>query len=97
MSDRGSQVAAILVHRVTPWVEVQSTAGGFYVPALEARQDAGEHALVFDDGTARDVELHPHLAGQDVGQSRLAEPRRTAEQDVVERLFPFARRLHVHA
>ena len=39
------KVAAILVHRITPGLEVKSTAEGFYVPALDVEQRLHERAV----------------------------------------------------
>ena len=38
-----------------------------------------------------------HLVGDDVGERRLAQPRRPEQQHVVERLAALARRLHEDA
>src|SRR5690606_27254029 len=56
-----------------------------------------QHALVLDGGAARDGELRPHLPSEDVGERGLAEPRRTRQKDVIERLAAVAGGLHVDA
>ena len=47
-------------------------------------------------GPGRDVELHPHLGGDDAGQRGLAEPGRPGEQQVVGGLAPPAGGLEDH-
>ena len=39
------------------------------------------------------MNLYPHRFGQQIAQGRLAKPRRTREQNVVERFAALARRL----
>ena len=53
---------------------------------LQAREEAGEVARFFENGTARDVDVHAHLFGDDARKRRLAEPWRACEQTVVERI-----------
>ena len=67
------------------------------VGARHARQKPGEHALVLHRRAAGHEQLRAHLFGQDVRQRRLAQAGRTAQQDVVERLFTPPRGLDVHA
>ena len=51
----------------------------------------------FQGRAARDVQGHPELARQDVGERGLAQAGRAGEEDVVERLAALARRLGVDA
>ncbi len=61
-----------------------------HVTGAEVGQHAGEIALLLDGRARRGVQLRAHLGGEDVGEGRLAEARRPAEQDVVERLVALA-------
>ena len=56
------------------------------VAGFERGQEAGEVAGFLDGRAARTLEVGAPFVGDDVGEGGLAEPRRTAEQDVVERL-----------
>ena len=49
-------------------------------------KQARQRPLVLDGGPRGRVSHDPHLAGNDVRQGRLAETRRAAEKDVIERL-----------
>ena len=55
-------------------------------PAAEAGQHRRQVAGALDGGTGGGADLGAHLGGHDVGQRRLAEPRRAVQQDVVDRL-----------
>ena len=58
-----------------------------HVARLQRGQQPGQVAGFFDRGAARTFEVGAAFVGDDVGQRGLAEPRRTAQQDVVERLL----------
>ena len=55
------------------------------VAILEVGEQRGEVARLGDHRAGGGAEADAHLARQDPGQRRLAEPRRAVEQDVVER------------
>ena len=67
------------------------------VARREVREDRGEVARLLEDGAGRDADLGAHLAGDDVRERRLAEARRAAEEDVVQRLLPLPRGLQEDA
>ena len=60
-------------------------------PSSRLVEQRREIARLGDHRARGGAEADAHLAGQDAGQRRLAEPRRTVEQDVVERLAPALR------
>src|SRR6266511_1004946 len=64
-----------------------------------ARRERGEQprevALLHERGAARDVQRDAELAREDVRERRLAEPRRTGEEHVIERLAARLRGLGV--
>ena len=67
------------------------------VPLLQIGQDAREIAGALDLRTTGGMEFRAHRGGDDVGQRRLAESRRTAEQHMVERVAALLRGLdHQH-
>ena len=66
------------------------------VAVLEVGQQRGEVARLGDDRAGGGAEADAHLAREDPGQRRLAEPRRPVEQDVVERLAPALRGADEH-
>jgi hypothetical protein len=58
-----------------------------HVAVLErVREDGREVAGLLDRRAARHPDRHAELGGDDVRERRLAEPRRSVEEDVVERL-----------
>jgi hypothetical protein len=67
-----------------------------HVAGLERGEVAGEHALVLDRGARRDVDADPELVREDLRHRGLAEPRRTVEQRVVERLAALLGGRHEH-
>ena len=67
------------------------------VPRREVREERREVAGLLEHGPRRHADLRLHLAGDDVRERRLAETRRAAEEDVVERLLPLARGLQEDA
>ena len=56
------------------------------ITVLELGEDGREVARSFEGRAGRDVELHPHLGGDDAGERGLAQPRRACEEQVVDRL-----------
>ena len=57
---------------------------------LERGQEAGDVGLALERRTRRLHERDAHLGGNDVGERGLAEPGRTRQKDVVERLAALA-------
>jgi hypothetical protein len=57
-----------------------------HVALVELGEDRGEVAGALDRRPAGDVQVHPHLGGDDVRQGRLAQPRWTGEEQVVSGL-----------
>ena len=57
------------------------------VSRLEGRQDRRHVAFPLERRAGDAADSHAQLLPHDVGQARLAEPRRPDEQDVVERLL----------
>ena len=53
---------------------------------LEVGEDGGEVAGLGQHRAGGGAEVHPQLAGDDLGQRGLAEARRAEQQHVVERL-----------
>ena len=64
-----------------------------HVAVLEIGQQRGQVAGPGQDGTGGDAETGAHLGGHDPGQRRLAQSRRSGEEDVVHGLAPLAGRL----
>ncbi len=58
------------------------------VVLLEVGQDGCEVPRTFDDGTGGHLDVDPQLTCNDVGQSRLAQPGGTVEEDMIQRLPP---------
>ncbi len=59
-----------------------------HVPRLQVGQDGGEITAALNDGAGTCAKAHPHLAGDDMRQGRLAEPGRAGEEDMVEGFAP---------
>ena len=53
---------------------------------LQIREQRGKVACLFDGWTGGDAHINAHLVRDDGRERRLAEPRRSGEQDVVQRL-----------
>ncbi len=66
------------------------------VPRLEVGEDGGQVARLGQHRAGGRAEIHPELAGDDLGQGGLAEPRGPEQQHVVERLAAAPRRLDEH-
>src|SRR5436190_2708201 len=64
-----------------------------HVALPEVRQDRGEVARALQRGAGGGLEPGRHLVRDDLGERGLAEPRRAAEQQVVNGFPSFARRL----
>ena len=60
---------------------------------LEVCEDGGEVAGPLDSGAAGGADGGAHLRREDVRERRLAQPRRTVEEVMVERLAALLRRL----
>ena len=60
---------------------------------LEVGQDGRQVPGPLDDRTGRGLDADAQLLGQEIGQARLAQSRRTVEQDVVEVLVALLGRL----
>ncbi len=67
------------------------------VAVLEIGQQRREVARLGDDRARGGAEADPHLAGEDSGERRLAEPGRAVEQHMVERLAAAFRGVDEHA
>ncbi len=61
------------------------------VVRLQVGQDRGQVAGARDDRTRGGTKADPHLARHDLRQRRLAEPRGTVQEHVIERLAAAAR------
>ncbi len=61
-----------------------------HVALFEIGQDRGEVARSLDRRAARGVEVDAQLAGDDVGQRRLAQAGRPVQEHVVGRLVALA-------
>ena len=59
---------------------------------LQVRQHRGEIARLLDHRPRGRPDRHAELVGDDVGERRLAEPRRAVEQHVIERFAALLRR-----
>ena len=59
-----------------------------HVALFEIGQERGEIAGFGDDRPGGGAEIHAELARDDLRQRRLAEARRTDEQDMIERFAP---------
>ena len=57
-------------------------------------EEAGKVARLLDRRAARGANLGTHGVAEDVGEGRLAESRRTAQQDMLKRFVTLASRLH---
>ena len=57
-----------------------------HVVVAELGEDGGEVAGALERRAGRDVQLHVHLGGDDRRQRRLAEPRGSGEEQVVDGL-----------
>ena len=68
-----------------------------HVALFEVRQNRGQIAGSLDRRTARGLDLHAEFVGDDLRERRLAQPRRSRQQDVVERLVARPRGLDEHA
>ena len=66
------------------------------VAALKLCQDSCQVARLLDLRAIADVNFPPHRGRNDVGQARLAEAGRAAEQDVVEHIAALPGGLHPH-
>ena len=62
------------------------------VALFEVGQDRGQVARPLDGRAAGRVQVHAQLAGDDVGQRRLAQAGRAVEQDVIGGFLALARR-----
>src|SRR5262249_4406332 len=62
-----------------------------HVVRLEVGEERGEVAGALQDRTRSLAQVHAHLARDDVRERRLAQPRRTEEQHVVESFLPLPR------
>ena len=60
-------------------------------PASRLVRIAARSPVFSIDGSGGDADRRVHLAGDDVGQRRLAQTRRAVEQHVVERLAALPR------
>jgi hypothetical protein len=58
------------------------------IPGLQVRENAGQIPCPRDHRPGRHAQPGGHLAGDDVGERRLAEARRTGQEDVIEGLAP---------
>ena len=61
-----------------------------HLPRIEVGEDGGEVAGALEDGSGGGAQGRSHLAGDDVGEGRLAEAGGAEEEDVVERLAALA-------
>ena len=61
---------------------------------LEVGQDGREVARPLDDRPRRRLDTDAHFSGDEVGQARLAQSRRSIEEDVVEMFISFLGGLH---
>ena len=68
-----------------------------HVALFEVGQDRGQVAGFFDDRAGGGFERRTHLVSDDVRKRGLADARRAGQQDVVESLTAFERRLHKDA
>ena len=65
-----------------------------HIARLQVREQRGEIAGTFEHGTRGLAEVHPELAGEDVGERGLAEAGRSEDERVIERLTAHDRGLH---
>jgi hypothetical protein len=79
-----------LLHRVAQPVDLVDEQ---HVALAQRGEHRGQVAGALDGRTGGGADLRPHLGGHDVGQRRLAQPRRAVEQDVVDRLIALPRRV----
>ena len=64
------------------------------IASFETREQTGQLSGFFDHGTARVFHVHPHRVRDDVGERRFPQPRRAAQQDVLEDIATLFRRGH---
>jgi len=57
-----------------------------HVPLAQVGEDGRQVAGAFDGRARGDLDVHPHFVGDDVSQSRLAQPWRAVHQHVVQSL-----------
>ena len=62
------------------------------VALFQAREQSGQLARLFDHRSARVLDVHAHRVRDDVGERRLPEAGRSAEQDVLEHVAALLRR-----
>ena len=63
-----------------------------HVPLLQMGEDGGHVGLALQRRSRGGRDVHPHLQGDDVGESGLAQSRRSGQQHVVQRLTARLRR-----
>ncbi len=64
------------------------------VPFFQSRKQTGQLTGLLDHRAARVLNVHAHRVGDDVGERRLAESRRTAQQNMLEHVASFFGGLH---
>ena len=65
-----------------------------HVAFFQTGQQSRQLARFLDHRAAGVLDVHAHRVRDDVGQRRLAEPRRAAQQDVLENVAAFLRGFH---
>ena len=64
------------------------------VPLLQVRQQGRQIAGPLDSRPRRNAQVDAQLVGDDAGHRRLAQPRRTVQQHVIQRFLPQLCRLN---
>src|ERR1700682_6279126 len=62
------------------------------VAVLQIGENRGQRPLLLERRAGGGADVDPHLVGHDVGERRLAQSRRSRDQDVLDRLVAAARR-----
>ena len=65
-----------------------------HVAFFKTGEQSGEFARLLDDRAAGIFHIHAHRIGDDVRQCCFAQPRRTAEQNVLQHVASFLGRRH---
>jgi len=84
------RVEHLFNRRVQPVNFVDKQHVAFLQVGKQCRQIAG----LFNDGTGRRFNIAAHLVGDDVGERGLADAGRAVQQNMVQRLAAFSRRLN---
>src|SRR6516225_7744803 len=97
-----NQVELEILHRriedlLDRWRQAMDFVDKEDIARLQIGEQRGEIAAALDDRARGGTEPDSHLARNDVRECRLAEARRSGEEDMIERLAPGLRGIDKHA